>query len=335
MRQDGCRTEGRKAEHQVPAAPLPPGRTCRPAAGRPQPPPAAPPASGDQRRPAARSRPPGLQIRGDGNQVDHHHRYQQDGGHAPALAIQGERLQVVPGHRAGPAPRSSRRHPAAGRPEAAPRTADSRSGPRPQQRCRHWSGRCPTPPRPAQDRCPAAAPAQSSAARRLDAAGPPAGHPYNDRPGPAAQGTLTSWRGRSTQRTQSLWPPPRCTTGTAPSSRPESRRPSDHCRASTPAPGTFPPATPIAPLTAPGWRLTQRGRASTTTITIRPAPSKAGQREQHTQCSPSRGCTASPVRSDPKHGDHAYADCRGRRQHAPTRREGQNDPSMRPAKPGT
>lgn len=101
---------------------------------------------------------------------------------------------------------------------------------------------------------------------------------HDDRLGPAAQGILTSWRGRSTQRTQSLWPPPppRCRTGTAPSSRPESRRPSDHSRASTPAPAHSPRATPIAPLTVPGWRLTQRGRASTTTITIRPAPRKAG-----------------------------------------------------------
>ena len=40
---------------------------------------------------------PGLQVRGDGDQVDHHDRHQCYGGHAPGIAFQGERLAVFPG----------------------------------------------------------------------------------------------------------------------------------------------------------------------------------------------------------------------------------------------
>jgi hypothetical protein len=42
-------------------------------------------------------RRPGLQVRGDGDQVDHHDRHQYYGGHAPGIAFQGERLEVFPG----------------------------------------------------------------------------------------------------------------------------------------------------------------------------------------------------------------------------------------------
>jgi hypothetical protein len=40
---------------------------------------------------------PGLQVRGDGDQVDHHDRHQYYGGLAPGIAFQGERLEVFPG----------------------------------------------------------------------------------------------------------------------------------------------------------------------------------------------------------------------------------------------
>ena len=40
---------------------------------------------------------PGLQARGDGDQVDHHDRHRCYGGHAPDIAFQGERLEVFPG----------------------------------------------------------------------------------------------------------------------------------------------------------------------------------------------------------------------------------------------
>jgi hypothetical protein len=40
---------------------------------------------------------PGLQVRGDGDQVDHHDRHQYYGGHAPGIAFQDERLAVFPG----------------------------------------------------------------------------------------------------------------------------------------------------------------------------------------------------------------------------------------------
>jgi hypothetical protein len=54
--------------------------------------------SGNRRRPAARRRAaPGLQVRGDGDIVDHHDRHQYYGGHAPGIAFQGERLEVFPG----------------------------------------------------------------------------------------------------------------------------------------------------------------------------------------------------------------------------------------------
>jgi hypothetical protein len=39
----------------------------------------------------------GRQVRGDGDQVDHHDRHQYYGGHAPGIAFQGERLAVFPG----------------------------------------------------------------------------------------------------------------------------------------------------------------------------------------------------------------------------------------------
>ena len=60
--------------------------------------PAAPLASGNRRRPAPPTPGrPGLQVRGDGDQVDHHDRHQCYGGHAPGIAFQGERLEVFPG----------------------------------------------------------------------------------------------------------------------------------------------------------------------------------------------------------------------------------------------
>jgi hypothetical protein len=40
---------------------------------------------------------PGLQVRGDGDQHDHHDRHQYYGGHALGIAFQGERLEVFPG----------------------------------------------------------------------------------------------------------------------------------------------------------------------------------------------------------------------------------------------
>ena len=40
---------------------------------------------------------PGLQVRGDGDQVDHHDRHQYYDGRAPGIAFQGERLEVFPG----------------------------------------------------------------------------------------------------------------------------------------------------------------------------------------------------------------------------------------------
>jgi hypothetical protein len=41
------------------------------------------------RPPAARRRPPGLQGRGDGDQVDHYDRHQYYGGHAPRHSVSG------------------------------------------------------------------------------------------------------------------------------------------------------------------------------------------------------------------------------------------------------
>ena len=65
---------------------------------------AAPSGTTSQResRPASRPMPSraSLQVLGDRDQVDHHHRHQQDCGHAPAAAFQGERLEVLPGYRA-------------------------------------------------------------------------------------------------------------------------------------------------------------------------------------------------------------------------------------------
>jgi hypothetical protein len=40
---------------------------------------------------------PGLQVRGDGDRVDHDDRHQYYGGHAPGIAFQGERLEVLLG----------------------------------------------------------------------------------------------------------------------------------------------------------------------------------------------------------------------------------------------
>ena len=62
---------------------------------------AAPSGAASQRESTPASSPtpgrPGLQVRGDGDQVDHHDRHQCDGGHAPGIAFQGERLEVFPG----------------------------------------------------------------------------------------------------------------------------------------------------------------------------------------------------------------------------------------------
>jgi hypothetical protein len=62
---------------------------------------AAPSGATSQRESTSASSPapgrPGLQVRGDDDQVDHHDRHQCYGGHALAIAFQGERLEVFPG----------------------------------------------------------------------------------------------------------------------------------------------------------------------------------------------------------------------------------------------
>ena len=102
MRQHSRGPEGQEAEHQVPQhrhhlAVLPRQQQ----AGQSRPQRHHQPAGADAGQQPDPGRP-GLQIGGDRDQADHHHRHQQDGGHAPAITLQGKRLEVVSGHRADP-----------------------------------------------------------------------------------------------------------------------------------------------------------------------------------------------------------------------------------------
>ncbi len=139
---------------------------------------------------------------------------------------------------------------------------------------------------------------------------------HDDRPGPAGHGTPAVWRSRSTQRTQSPWPPPPacCRTATAPPSRPESRRPSGHSGACTsPAAPAHRPGNPDRSLDGTALAA-DPARASQHDHDHDQADARqSGKREQHTRCSPSRGRAASPIRSDPSTESRACADCCGRK----------------------
>ena len=101
---------------------------------------------------------PGLKVGGDGDHVDDHHRHQKDSGHASAVSLEGQRLEVVACHRAdlggdgldhSEQGRDQQRHPG---------QLVARGSPDARRPCQRWSGRCPTLPITVRDRCCAATP---------------------------------------------------------------------------------------------------------------------------------------------------------------------------------